>query len=100
MTKKILFILPSLAAGGAERVISFIAQNLDPKTFDVSLLIISRKSANAYALNENLKTIYLGQSRVLNSVPLLFKNISNIKPDIVVSSISHLNTVLAFMSIF
>lgn len=100
MKKKILFILPSLAAGGAERVISFISQNLDRKAFDVSLLIISSKTSNSYELDDNLKTIYLDKKRVLNAIPLLFKSIAKIKPDIVVSSISHLNTVMAITSLF
>ena len=35
--KKVLFVLPSLAAGGAERVISFVAQNIDPVKFMVTV---------------------------------------------------------------
>ena len=36
---KILFILPSLSAGGAERVISFVSQNIDPDKFHPVLLV-------------------------------------------------------------
>ena len=35
--KKIVFVLPEITAGGAERVMSFVAQNLSKKDFDVSL---------------------------------------------------------------
>ena len=100
MRKKVLFILPSLAAGGAERVISFVSQNLDSKKFDITLMIIARKSSNAYKLDKGLKTIHLNKDRVLKAIPLIFQNIAVMKPDIIVGSISHLNIVLAIISIY
>ncbi len=100
MKSKILFILPSLGAGGAERVISFIAQNLDPHHFEVVLLVISNRSSNSYNLDGDLKVIYLNKSRVLSAIPHLFAAILKINPKIVVSCISHLNIVMALISLF
>ena len=42
--KKILFILPSLKAGGAERVVSFLAKNLDQNVFETKLLVVGFKN--------------------------------------------------------
>lgn len=100
MKKKVLFILPSIVAGGAERVITFISQNLDSDSFDSTLLIINKKTPNDYELNNELKTIFLNKNRVLNSVPMLFTSILKMKPNIVLCSISHLNIIIAIISCF
>tara|TARA_R110000868_G_scaffold193351_1_gene438226 strand:- start:21869 stop:22942 length:1074 start_codon:yes stop_codon:yes gene_type:complete len=97
---KILFVLPSLRPGGAERVISFVSQNLNSDIFEITLLIISNKTEDSYVIGDHVQTIFLNKSRVLKSIPSLFKGISELKPDIVVSCISHLNVVMAILSLF
>ena len=37
---KVYFILPTLFAGGAERIISFVSQQMDKTKFNVTLIII------------------------------------------------------------
>jgi len=96
---KITFILPSLAAGGAERILSFIAQHLDTNKFDSTLLVIGYKKDTVYNL-EDLNIIYLNKSRILKGTSNLFRYFKKAKPDIVVSSIVHLNTLIALISIF
>ena len=95
---KITFILPSLAAGGAERILSFVAQHLDSNKFKPTLLIIGYEKDTIYNL-QNLDIIYLNKSRVLKGTFSLFKYFNSVKPDIVVSSIVHLNTLIALISI-
>jgi len=96
---KIIFVLPSLVAGGAERVMSFIAQNIDSKKFKVTLLIIGFEKDSAYQIN-GIDVIYLNKSRVLYSIFPLLKFLVINKPKIVISAIGHLNTVMAYLSIF
>ena len=97
--KKVLFILPSLAAGGAERVMSFVAQNINAKQFDSHLLIITDKSEAAFVYDEK-RTTFLNKKRVLYAIPALFIFLVKHKPNIVVSCISHLNTIMALLSVF
>lgn len=97
MRKKILCILPTLTAGGAERVISFVAQNLDKTKFDCTLLITGYKKDAAYKINDII-VIFLENSRVLTAVPKIFKFLFNNKPDAVLSSIGHLNTIMGLMA--
>src|SRR5690606_16584201 len=92
-----VFVLPSLAAGGAERILSYVAQNLDENQFKVTLLITGYEKDTVYEL-ENLNIVYLNKPRVLKAFGSLFQYFRKHKPDIVVSSIVHLNTMIAFMS--
>lgn len=96
---KVTFILPTLDAGGSQRVFSFLAQNIDKTLFETTLLIIGKSSNTAYGIN-GIKVIFLEQTRVLNGIPSLHGYLKNTKPDIVLSVISHLNTIMAYMSLF
>ncbi|PWK19961.1 glycosyltransferase [Xanthomarina spongicola] len=96
---KILFILPSLAAGGAERIMSFIASKISKTQFNTKLVITGFKNKTVYQ-TEGLEVIYLNKSRVLKSGISLYKLIKKENPEIVISSIVHLNTFSAFFSLF
>jgi glycosyltransferase involved in cell wall biosynthesis len=97
--KQVLFILPTLCAGGAERVISFIAKELNSTIFDVKLIVIGYKKDSVYDV-ESLKVQYLNKSRLLISVITLLRVIIKEKPSIVVSSIGHVNIMMGFFSLF
>tara|TARA_R110000868_G_scaffold90110_1_gene250380 strand:+ start:15908 stop:16993 length:1086 start_codon:yes stop_codon:yes gene_type:complete len=97
--KKVFFILPNLMAGGAERVISFIAQNLDVTKFEPTLYIIGNEKDKAFE-TKKVRTVFLNKSRVLIAIPLIFKLIKKNKPQIVISAIGHLNTIMGLISIF
>jgi len=96
---KIMFILPSLSAGGAERVISFVSQNIDKEKFEPLLVIAGFKKDTVYDVS-NIETIYLNKPRVLTAIPAIISNISKHKPKVVVSSISHVNSVMSMLSPF
>ena len=51
----IIFILPTLQAGGAERVVSYIAQNLDKTKFNVELLITGEEEENSTETTKSTK---------------------------------------------
>lgn len=95
--RKILFVLPTLSAGGAERIISFLAQNIDPQVFKPHLLIVGKTSDAAYSF-ENEKTTFLNKDRVLTGIPLIIVHLIKYKPNVVISSIGHLNTVFGLLA--
>ena len=99
MIKKpyIVFVLPTLTAGGAERIVSFLSQNIDQGKFQSKLLIAGYSTDSAYMV-EKVDSIYLNKSRVLFSIPSIISFIRREKPDIVFSSISHLNISMALVS--
>lgn len=93
----VIFILPSLAAGGAERVMSYIAQNINKQKYNVTLVIIGFEKDNAFEIH-NIDVIYLNKSRVVTSIidcVFLFKRI---KPKIVLSALSNLNAYMGLIS--
>lgn len=94
---KIIFLLPSLVAGGAERVISFVAQNVDNDKFDPILLIAGFEKDSVYDVS-NVNVVYLNKPRILTALPSIIKYIINQKPAIVLSSISHVNTAMSMIS--
>lgn len=101
MSKKkinITFVLPNLLPGGAERIMSFIADNLDTNKFISTLLIIGYSKDASYDV-KNVNVIYLEKPKVSKGVFSLIKYIQNAKPDILVSAIEHLNTVTAYISL-
>ena len=94
---KIFFILPSLKAGGAERVISFVSQNIDKDKFKPYLLVAGFEKDSVYDVS-NIEVIYFNKSRILTAMPYFFKYIQKYKPDIVLSSIAHVNKAMATIS--
>ncbi|HZW63239.1 MAG TPA: glycosyltransferase [Flavobacteriaceae bacterium] len=97
--KHIVFIIPSLAAGGAERIFAFLAQHLDASLFNVTLVVIGFEKDNVYTVT-NVKVVYLNKAKVSYGTVRIFKFLKKEKPDIVVSAIVHLNVIMAFVSWF
>lgn len=97
--KKIAFVLPSLSAGGAERVMTYVAQKLDNAKYDVTLVVLGYKKDTIYDTGK-IKTIYLNHSRLVKSIPSLVLTIKKLKPNIVVTAIGHVNVFMGFLSLF
>ncbi|MEZ4802634.1 MAG: glycosyltransferase [Gelidibacter sp.] len=93
---KIMFVLPSLVAGGAERVLSFVAQHIDKNVFDVTLVIIGFEKDRAYS-TEGVNTVYFNKSRMLSGIPQLFSYIRKNKPHLIVSCMNHVNIPVALI---
>lgn len=94
--KKILFIVPSLAGGGAERVLMNIITNLDNNKYDISLVLFEKKGhyissvpsyVNVYDLNKH------SRYSTLKVIFLLSRILKKTKPDTVVSFLNYANLV-------
>ena len=96
---KIIVAIPSLCAGGAERVMSFVAQALNKEDFDTTLVVFGFKKDNVYPV-EGIKEVYFNKPRVLTGIPKFYNFIRKEKPDIVFTAIGHLNTIGAYFTKF
>lgn len=97
--KKIVFVLPDLVPGGAERVMSFIAQNISKDKFSTSLWLAGYKKEEGYKVS-SIDVKYFNKPRVLKAAPSFFHALRKEKPDLVISSIAHVNVTLGLLSIF
>ena len=95
--KKIIIILPSLLAGGAERVMSFVAQQLDDSKFEVKLIVVGFEGDAVYSVDK-IEVIYLNKNRLLLAILSLFGLLRKEKPDIVLSTIGHVNMMMGLFS--
>ncbi|MDT0607836.1 glycosyltransferase [Croceitalea rosinachiae] len=96
---KVLFVIPSLRAGGAERVMSYVSQNLNPNLFDTTLLVIGHRKDTSYTLDRT-NVVFLKKNRVLFSFLPIFFFLKKHQPHIVISAIGHVNALMGLESIF
>lgn len=95
----ICFVLPNLNRGGAQRIMSYIAQNLNKSKFVCTLLIIGSLQPNDFEV-KNIEIKYLNKKRLLYASLSLFYYLNSKKFDIVIGSIGHINKILGFYSVF
>ncbi|MEO6348214.1 MAG: glycosyltransferase [Aquaticitalea sp.] len=92
------FVTANLFAGGAERIISFLAKEMDRDKFNITMVVFGFKKDVSYDI-EGINTIFFDEIRVLNGTLKLFKFLAKHKPDVVLSVIAHVNTVVGYQSI-
>jgi len=89
---KVLFIVNSLAGGGAERVLSYILNNLDRNKFEISL--ITFLSEKDYNISEDIEYYSFDKKTYFDLVNIIFK-LSKIfrsdKYNLVVSFLTYTN---------
>lgn len=94
--KKIIFIIPHLGKGGAERFFSILLNNLDREKFDITLLLIyGLEGEYLQELNKDIRIETLNKSKLRYCFFELWKYLRNINPDIVVSTIGSLNIIIS-----
>jgi hypothetical protein len=69
---KILFIIFSLDKGGAEKIFSFLANNINSDKFEIHFLTIKQATGDAFVLGPTVNHIKLNYSRVLFSFWAVF----------------------------
>lgn len=101
---KILFVISSLTSGGAERVLTTLANYWASKKMDVCIYTPSSQDV-FYALNENIKLLSTPK-RIKNPVLNFFHTLYNIRqaikteqPDIVISFMDRVNIFTLIASI-
>lgn len=99
--KKVVFILPSLAAGGAERVLITLMNKIDRSRFTPEFISFRRNGPLKQLIADDVKVHEIGSYKRIffGLIPLLLK-LREIKPDIAITTMAHTNFALVLMTPF
>lgn len=96
--RNVLFIIPTLTGGGAERVIVTLAKHLDRRRFRITLAVVDTRDA---VLREEIpgdvEFIDLGAVRVRYAITRIIALVWRMRPDVLFSTLGHLNVALAMV---
>jgi glycosyltransferase involved in cell wall biosynthesis len=96
--KHVALIIPTLTGGGAERVIVTLAKHLDRRRFRVTLAVVdTRRAVMRREIPDDVTFIDLGARRVRHALPRIVSMIRRTRPDIMLSTLGHLNVALAMV---
>ncbi|SEG41250.1 Glycosyltransferase involved in cell wall bisynthesis [Halpernia humi] len=97
----IIFILPDLEMGGAERIVTTIANHLDREKFQPKIMLLRKEGGYLEFLKDDVDIIDLKTPRIRNSLKPILKEIRKRKPDIIFSGFGEVNAYLAlFIKLF
>lgn len=92
--KTIAFMLPSLVAGGAERVFVNLLKEFDRSRFDLHMIVIDPTGPFLKMVPDDIVFHGLGYKKVSRAIPEIVNTIRKINPDIILSTLDHLNVAL------
>jgi glycosyltransferase involved in cell wall biosynthesis len=93
----ILLVIPHLGGGGAERVVEHLAGGLNHERFDIHLALVTQREAAGFALPAWVTVHGIGARRVRTGWWRLLRLTWRIKPDVILSGLTHLNMLLLLM---
>jgi len=88
---RVLFLLPSLAGGGAERIVTALLHNLDREQFEPHLGLLSEDGTYRDLIPPDVPVHDLRSPRMRFALPRLVHLIRRVRPDTVFSTIDHMN---------
>jgi glycosyltransferase involved in cell wall biosynthesis len=98
--KKILFILPRLYPGGAERVLITLMNNISREKFDVNFVSLSGEGTIRHWVESDIKIHSLNKKTHLGGIWGLYKIIKKLKPDTIMSTMIQTNAALLLLKPF
>jgi len=99
-TKKIAFFLQNLSGGGAEKSVVNLSNYLVNDGVNIDIVLVD-KSAAVYLkeLDSKIRIIDLNKTRSLKSIFKLKKYIKDNNPDVIMSSVTHINIIMVIVKI-
>ncbi len=97
---KTVFILPVLTAGGAERVIITLLNNINTERYNPHLIIIKDGEQAKGWLNNKIPTYFLKQSNLVFGYLKLLRTVKKINPDTIVTTMTHSNAITLCLKLF
>jgi len=91
MTDRIVFVLPSFAGGGAERVMISLANGLDRSRFAPSMIVLDSDGPLRDSVANDIAVIDLRQKRLRHAIKPLVAAVREFNPYAVVPTMGYLN---------
>lgn len=98
--RRVLFVLPSLRGGGAERTVVILLRLLDRSRFEPHLALLDSVGSYLNELPKDMEVHHLGVRRVRYAVPSLVWLMRRLRPQVAVSSLIELNLAMAAAAAF
>jgi glycosyltransferase involved in cell wall biosynthesis len=96
----IYIVIPALGGGGSERVIITLIKYLDRAKFNITLVLGSKTGEYVKDIPKDIKVIDLKKERVRLAILPIIRIIRKGKPHIVLSTLGHLNLLIALFKPF
>jgi glycosyltransferase involved in cell wall biosynthesis len=90
----IAFMLPTLAAGGAERVFINLLKEFNRARFYLHMIVVDNRGPLIENIPDDITLHGLGLKKVSRAIPKIVRTIRKIDPDIILSTLDHLNLTL------
>jgi glycosyltransferase involved in cell wall biosynthesis len=97
---KILLLIPHLGGGGAEHVTALLAENLSAEKYELHLGLITQGYVDTAAFPASVQVHRLGASRIRTSAPRLIQLIWQLRPEVTLSGMAHLNFLVLLLRPF
>ncbi len=97
---KVLFVLPSLRGGGAERVTIILLRHLNRDHFEPHLALVKAEGSLLDSVPSDVPIHDLRARRVRYAIPAYVNLAWKLKPDLVISSLGYLNFSLILARLF
>lgn len=92
----VLFLIPTLDGGGAERVVTTLLRHLDRAGFRPVLAVVDTRNAVFFDdIPGDVQLVDLGARRVRFALPRIVRCVRALRPAVVLSTLGHLNLALA-----
>lgn len=96
MRTRVLFMIPTLTGGGAERVMVTLLRHIDRSRFQPMLAVVdTRQAVFLDEIPDDVEIFDLGRRRVRLALVKILRLIRQLRPDLVFSTLGHLNLALA-----
>lgn len=99
-TLKTVFVLPALAAGGAERALITLMNGINSSRFNPEIIAINDQGPMRDIIDPQIPFHSFKSKNLFLSLPKLYFKLKSLKPDIVVSTMVHMNITLMLLKPF
>ena len=100
MKRKVLFAIPSLNVGGAERVVTLLLRHLPRERFEPELALVQDSGPFLEQVPADVPVHDLRATRVRYGLPKLLRLVRRLKPDVLLSHLSYLNLAVMLLRPF